>query len=250
MKTSEFNNWLSGFIDAEGNFQVYFDRHYLRVAFRITLHQDDVAVLHRIKNHLKIGNVEIHANSCVYVIRDVKLILKTLIPILDANPLRTVKYLDYLDFKKIILFLNEAKTTVIIDEDIVIYKSIIQGMNKGRLTYNKSLIPVHPLNKYWLLGFTEGEGTFGIKNLVPYFQLGQHERSLHVMEDIRLYLSSIDQIFKLTINSPALIPSRVTHQKTKVIVYSYNNVDSLHDTLAYLFLDLPFQTRKKTDFLY
>jgi hypothetical protein len=141
-------------------------------------------------------------------------------------PEGTVKYLDYLDFKKIILFLNEAKTTVIIDEDIIKYKSIIQGMNKGRLTYNKSLIPIHPINKYWLLGFTEGEGTFGIKNLVPYFQLGQHERSLHVMEDIRLYLSSIDKVFKFTINSPALIPSRTTHQKTKVIVYSYHNVDS------------------------
>lgn len=241
---------MSGFIDAEGNFQVYFDRHYLRVAFRITLHQDDVAALHRIKNHLKIGNVEIHANSCVYVIRDVESILKILIPILDKNPLRTVKYLDYLDFKKIILFLNEAKTTAILDEDIPIYKSIIQGMNTGRVTYNKSLIPNYPINKYWLLGFTEGEGTFGLKNLVPYFQLGQHERGLHVMEDIRLYLTGIDKIFKLTNNSPALIPNKTIHKKTKVIVYSYHNVDSLHDTLAYFFLDLPFQTRKKTDFFY
>jgi len=35
--------------DAEGNFQVFFDRKILRVAFRITLHKDDEEVLHKIK---------------------------------------------------------------------------------------------------------------------------------------------------------------------------------------------------------
>lgn len=38
------------------------------------------------------------------------------------------------------------------------------------------------INPYWLLGFTEAEGTFGIKNLVPYFQICQHGRSLLVLE--------------------------------------------------------------------
>jgi hypothetical protein len=34
----------------------------------------------------------------------------------------------------------------------------------------------------WLLGFLEGEGTFGYKNLVPYFQISQHKRSLYVLK--------------------------------------------------------------------
>lgn len=36
----EFKQWLVGFIDAEGNFQVFMDRNYVRVMFRINLHID------------------------------------------------------------------------------------------------------------------------------------------------------------------------------------------------------------------
>ena len=35
---------LSGFIDGEGNFQVFMDRKYLRAAFHIRLHSDDIAL--------------------------------------------------------------------------------------------------------------------------------------------------------------------------------------------------------------
>jgi len=45
----------------------------------------------------------------------------------------------------------------------------IKGINSGRICYNIKLISRLPMNKYWLLGFIEGEGTFGLKNLVPYF---------------------------------------------------------------------------------
>ena len=45
----EFKQWLVGFIDAEGNFQVFMDRKYLRVMFRINLHIDDIEILYKIK---------------------------------------------------------------------------------------------------------------------------------------------------------------------------------------------------------
>ena len=50
MNREQFSSWLSGFIDGEGNFQVYLDRNYLRVMFRIRLHIEDVAVLHKIRD--------------------------------------------------------------------------------------------------------------------------------------------------------------------------------------------------------
>jgi len=127
----DFFAWLSGFIDAEGNFKVFIYRKFLRVSFRINLHYDDVAILNTIKEYLfpslstgitgiwaapqGIGNVEKHANSCVFVVRDVNALLNVLIPILDKYPLRTIKYLDFLDFKKMLLFLSAAKTTAVID---------------------------------------------------------------------------------------------------------------------------------------
>jgi hypothetical protein len=70
------------------------------------------------------------------------------------------------------------------------------------------------------------------------------------MEDIGIFLSSIPNLFAFTLNSPKLKPSIIKHKKTNVIVYSYQNIDSLHDYLGYFLLDLPFQTRKKIDFLY
>lgn len=49
MKKEQFSRWLTGFIDGEGNFQVYLDRNYLRVMFRIRLHIDDINVLQKIR---------------------------------------------------------------------------------------------------------------------------------------------------------------------------------------------------------
>lgn len=42
-------------------------------------------------------------------------------------------------------------------------------MNSGRTEYNYNLIPKIKINSFWLLGFIEGEGTFGLKNLSPFF---------------------------------------------------------------------------------
>jgi len=38
------------------------------------------------------------------------------------------------------------------------------------------------------LGFVEGEGTFGYKHLVPYFQVAQHKKNLFVLKAIESFL--------------------------------------------------------------
>jgi hypothetical protein len=48
---------------AEGNFQVFLDRHYLRVLFRINLHIDDIDVLYRVTDFLGVGTVRINPPS-------------------------------------------------------------------------------------------------------------------------------------------------------------------------------------------
>lgn len=49
MNKEQFSSWLAGFIDAEGSFQVFLDRLYLRVMFRIRLHKDEINVLKKIQ---------------------------------------------------------------------------------------------------------------------------------------------------------------------------------------------------------
>ena len=61
-------------------------------------------------------------------------------------------------------------------------------MNSRRTVFNYSLIPPLKVNPYWLLVFIEEEGSFGFKNLSPYFQIGQHTKSLMVVQGIALYL--------------------------------------------------------------
>lgn len=243
--------WLSGFIDAEGNFQVFFDRQYLRVLFRINLHVDDIEVLYAISKYLGVGSVRIQSSYGVYSIGKVKDLITVLIPLLDKHSLRTTKYLDYIDFKKILQILSSSPSTKLSGEDLTTAKLIIAGMNSTRSSYDYSKI--HNLNKidpYWLLGLIEGEGTFGFRNLVPYFQLGLHSRNLSLLKTISSYLSSLPNGFCFTLNSPAPKVSITLNKRTNVTVIVIANVDALYDYLAMFLLDMPFQSRKSTDFYY
>jgi hypothetical protein len=59
-----------------------------------------------------------------------------------------------------------------------------QGSETEEVSSNK-------INLYWLLGFFEGDGTFGIKNLVPYFQIAQHNKNIKLLNLIKCSLSSL-----------------------------------------------------------
>jgi len=111
LNKEEFSRWLTGFIDGEGNFQVYLDKEYLRVMFRIRLHIDDITVLKKIRDFLNVGRVVIDGNSSVFIISDVKSLFSVLFPLLDKYNLYTTKWLDYIDFKSIVNFLSESNTT-------------------------------------------------------------------------------------------------------------------------------------------
>nr|AAX34435.1 LAGLIDADG homing endonuclease [Cyclocybe aegerita] len=248
MNTNQFSLWFSGFIDGEGNFQVFLDRQYLRAIFRIRLHIDDIAILFKIKKFLGVGKVSIHGSICLYSITNTRDIKNVLLPLLDNYKLYTSKWLDYIDFKLVINYLSSSNTTKVSNEKLEWANSIINNMNSTRINYNFSLIPNLQVNPYWLLGFIEGEGTFGFKNLTPYFQIGQHTKNLKVLQSIALYLQSIPQVFTFSKNSAPLILSNALHSNNKISVISINNIDSLYDYLMFLFLDMPFQTRKGVDF--
>lgn len=248
---NQFSSWLTGFIDGEGNFQVFLDRHYLRVVFRINLHIDDIDILYRVKEFLGVGTVIISKNSCVYSIGKVSDLLTVLFPLLDQNKLYTTKWLDYQDFKIVVNYLNTANTTRLSEEQLVWVKNLMQGMNLNRTHYDYSLIPsLSVVDPYWLIGFIEAEGTFGFKNLVPYFQIGQHTRSLMVLNAIALFLQSLPKSFPFTLNSLPPVVANSLNKKTNVSVITVNSIDALYDYLMFFLLAIPLQTRKSLDFLY
>ena len=79
--------------------------------FRIRLHKDDINVLQKIQEFLGAGRVVLDGNTCVFRISNVKDLINVLFPLLDKYNLYTTKWLDYIDFKKVVYFLSESNTT-------------------------------------------------------------------------------------------------------------------------------------------
>lgn len=128
----------------------------------------------------------------------------------------------------------------------------MKNMNSGRTVFDLNLIPDTPVNIFWLLGFIEGEGTFGFikKNLLPYFQLGQHSRNTHVLMKISDFLSALTSQFGFSGLTVSLKTVNVLNKRTSVLVISFSDIDSLHDILAYHLLSYTFITRNGIDFYY
>jgi hypothetical protein len=168
---------------------------------------------------------------------------KILFPVLQNYPLQSTKHLDFLDFFKAVKY----KPTRLHEKDVLYWKTVMSGMNSGRTKEN---IQIQNISKFWLLGFIEGEGTFGFKNLVPYFQVGQHTKNNHVLYAIKSYLETLNNGFRFTLQSNPPMVSKSLHFRTSVSVLSVQDIDALHDYIAFFFLDMPFQSRKKIDFLY
>jgi LAGLIDADG endonuclease len=59
--------------------------------FRIRLHKDDINVLKQIQKFLGVGRVKIDENSCIFIISNVKDLIKVLFPLLDRYQLYTTK---------------------------------------------------------------------------------------------------------------------------------------------------------------
>lgn len=250
LNKDQFSSWLTGFIDGEGNFQVYIDRGYLRVMFRIRLHIDDKNTLIKIKQILRVGKIRTEGNSCVFIISEVTDLLTVLFPILDKYNLCTTKWLDYLYFKSIVLILSNLKTTKLSIPNLKLVKDMISKLNLGRKTFNYDLIPKVVISPFWLLGFIEDEGKFGFNNLSPYFQIGQNKKNLRVLNAIEIFIKSLPKIFKLNSKNIFYKKSKNTNKNTSVSVIVITNIDTLYDFLLFFLLDMPFQTRKVEDFYY
>jgi hypothetical protein len=100
----QFVEWLSGFIDSEGNFDIGVDSRNkftrFNFSFRIGLHYDDLPLLNFIKGQLNCGRIIINKDntSATFVISDTKQLISILFPILEIFPLNTTKHLDFISF--------------------------------------------------------------------------------------------------------------------------------------------------------
>src|SRR4051812_31491650 len=112
-----FGHWLSGFIDGEAHFGLFVDPakkgHNLpsyRTPFRLSLRDDDIAILRLIQSFWHCGTIKFGANAnptapnskpiAYYSVHGLKDLKGILIPHFERYPLRAKKANDYILWKQ------------------------------------------------------------------------------------------------------------------------------------------------------
>jgi len=258
--SKEFLHWFVGFVDAEGCFSISQNRTWTSVAFkfRISLHSDDIEILHVIAKTLGIGKVyqANTRNSAVFVVNNLNDIIKIILPIFQEFPLQTSKNLDFICFSKAAQIKFNSKGSgvkiKISKTDLTTIQKLRAGMNSGRVKLKETelnkLTNQVSINMWWLLGFVEGEGTFGYKHLVPYFQIAQHKKNLFVLKAIESFLSKLP--IQNTGWNQELNVLYALNTRTDVYSMSVLSVDTLFSYIIPVFMSMSFYTRKSMDFKY
>lgn len=132
------SHWISGFISAEGNFDVRIPStnsklgYRVQLRFRISQHSRDFILMQKIVEYFGSGKIYKYAGKSAVSLSivDFKDITNILVPFFNENPIIGIKLYDYLDWCKIhSLMLNRTHLTV---EGINSIRKIKSGMNTGR----------------------------------------------------------------------------------------------------------------------
>lgn len=110
-----FLDWLSGFTDAEGNFNISLRNlknnkyNSLILTFQIGLHIDDLNLLKFIKQKLNCGHISISGSRCNYFVNDQISLIQVILPIFNYVKLNSSKYFQYLIFEKAVSLIKNKK---------------------------------------------------------------------------------------------------------------------------------------------
>ena len=131
-------HWISGFVSAEGNFDVRIPStnsklgYRVQLRFRITQHSRDLRLMEKIVEYLGSGKIYKYGGKSAVslTIVDFTDITNIIVPFFNKNAIIGIKLYDYLDWCKIhSLMINRAHLTV---EGINSIREIKSGMNIGR----------------------------------------------------------------------------------------------------------------------
>jgi len=248
-----------GFSDAEANFYIkeQKDKSFVGVRFKINLHKDDIGALNYIHDNLGVGRVKAMGDDTVtFEITDMGEIGDVIIPIFTENPLLTIKSINFSKFKRVYEMKKSGQHSI--EELYALSVDIKEGMNSQldlnsqevkawEATYNQN----NKITLYWLLGFIEGEGTFGVKNNSPYFQICQKDCSECTLRLINQFLVDLwdKNIFNYKVVPPISVSlSDTKNKETGVYSFVIQRIDALYYFYLPLFSGLTFRSRKYIDF--
>lgn len=124
-------------------------------------------------------------------------------------------------------------------------------MNRNKTSFVQNTQQKINITPYWLLGFIEGDGSFGVSktNLVQAFELGITLREEPVIKAIYIYLNNLipqDLIYKNKLQNPIKLRIRPSTGINRNPIASLKFVDMIYITKVFVpFLDkLIFLSKK------
>lgn len=233
-----FLDWLVGFTDAEGNFNISLkglkDEQYnnLILTYQIDVHINDILVLEYIRNKLNCGYISKSTNRCNYFVNDQKSLINIISPIFKYTELKSSKYSQYLIFEKT-LNLVKCKKHLLIKHKLEIIKYFKEMKVSNKNSVARKNIPI---NKYWLIGFTEGDATFSTNKFIPRLKFENHKKELELFLSIKNYL----KIGNLSI---------ISRKFTEFVILDINKISILYTKILPLYKD-SMLSKKSKDFIY
>jgi len=164
--------YITGITDGEGSFQITIQNvkkkreisFKPRLEFKITQKNYSLGMLYEIKKYFKCGRIHIDnskTGTMKYVITNINDLTNKVIPHFDKYNLKTSKFLNYKDFKKAVLLMNEKNHLK--KDGIDKLRNIKSYMNKARSfkdKFNYCWSKTINIESEWLQGFVDGEGSF------------------------------------------------------------------------------------------
>jgi hypothetical protein len=207
--TNEDYSWLVGVTDGDGTFYFNKTNKYWTFTFKISQTNYNLRLLHHVKKIVGVGSISVPNDindNAEFRVRDIDLIIQYIIPIFDEFPLLTSKAFNYEKFKKSIFIMRNPHLTNTEKDDLIkaIKNQELTGAKRENyispawnIVNNKCLTITDcklVMSKFWLVGFTEAEGSFyivqkGLQRLTHMFEITQ-KRDKIVMSSIALILNA------------------------------------------------------------
>lgn len=213
------NEWLVGITDSNGIFNIYINNNKIIFTYKISLIINNIQLLYKIKNYLKIGSINYTNNIVIYLINNNNDLLNIILPIFDKYKLLTSKRFNYLLFKKCLLINNnnfnqllkinlinniinnnnnKYNNNYISDSWYNIYKNY-KNININNIKIinnileNNLLIINKIITKSWLIGYIETKSSFKLikkdNKIIHYFNINIIKLDYIVIYSIKLLLN-------------------------------------------------------------